>query len=378
LIFNNLKLSWVTFSGWIQNLAIRCWAWILFSKTDHPRRVLVFRTGSIGDNICGIPAIVAIREHYRGAEILLMTDAGAQNMVGLGRLLSSEYYDGVIDTRMPAAQLRREIRSRKIDLVIELPQNIITLWVELRNMLFFRMAGIRSGFGWQVTTVYSFERTQERLLKFLSETANLLNILQRNGVAIPSSYKYPLELKPADHDTVNAILKEAGLTTEGTNRVAVVPGAKRQMNRYPFERFMELVSWLRTRGHDVVVVGGDEDIEKGKQLEEIDGVVSFCGRLTPIQSAVLLSHCKLTISNDTGPMHLSYAVGTPVIGLFSSRDFQEKWFPPKPNIALRNYDVHCSLCFSETCSNNICMQGIPLEEVKKSVVQLEAMLEGRP
>jgi ADP-heptose:LPS heptosyltransferase len=375
LILNSLKLSWVAFNGWLQNLAIRLWTTVLFTKAEQPRRVLIFRTGSIGDNICAIPAIVAIREHYRNAEIHLMTDAGAQNMVGLGKLLSSAYYDGVIDSRLPAAHLRREIRSRKIDLVIELPQNIITLWIELRNMLFFRMAGVRSGFGWQVTTVYSFERTQERSLKFLSETANLLNILQRNGVSIPASYAYPLELKPADHEAVNAILMEAGLTTKGRDRIAVVPGAKRQMNRYPFERFVELVSWLRARGNEVVVVGGNEDIEKGTQLEDIEGVVSFCGRLTPIQSAVLLSYCKLTISNDTGPMHLSYAVGTPVIGLFSSRDFQEKWFPPSPSIALRNYNVHCSLCFSETCSNNICMQGIPLDAVKDAFLKLEAQLK---
>jgi ADP-heptose:LPS heptosyltransferase len=376
LIFNSLKLSWVAFSGWIQNLIIRFWGSLLFTKADdQPRRILIFRTGSIGDNICAIPAIVAIREHYNAAEILLMTDAGAQNMVGLGKLLSSSYYDGVIDSRLPAAQLRREIQSRKIDLVIELPQNIITLWVELRNMLFFRMAGVKSGFGWQVTTVYSFERTQERSLKFISETANLLDILQRNGVTIPASYQYPLEVSPDDRHTINAILADSGLRPESRNRIAIVPGAKRQMNRYPFERFVELVSWLRMRGNEIVVVGANEDIEKGKQLEEIDGVVSFCGRLTPIQSAVLLSHCQLTISNDTGPMHLSYAVGTPVIGLFSSRDFQEKWFPPSPSIALRNYNVHCSLCFSETCANNICMQGIPLDEVKNAFLKLEAQLK---
>ncbi len=74
-------------------------------------------------------------------------------------------------------------------------------------------------------------------------------------------------------------------------------------------------------------------------------------------------------------MHLSYAVGTPVIGIFSSRDFQKKWFPPEGNIALRNNNVPCSLCFSETCNNNICMQGISLEEVKKSFLHLEANLK---
>jgi ADP-heptose:LPS heptosyltransferase len=98
--------------------------------------------------------------------------------------------------------------------------------------------------------------------------------------------------------------------------------------------------------------------------------------LSPAQSAVLLSKCVIAISNDTGPMHLSYVVKTPVIGIFSSRDFQQKWFPPEGNMALRNYNVHCSLCFSESCSNNICMQGIPLEEVKSAFVKLESEVIG--
>ncbi len=106
-------------------------------------------------------------------------------------------------------------------------------------------------------------------------------------------------------------------------------------------------------------------------LNKVEGVVSFAGKLTPIQSSVLLSRCFLAISNDTGPMHLSYAVGTPVLGIFSSRDFQQKWFPPKGNIALRNNLVPCSLCFSEVCADNICMKGISLDAVKDAFIELE-------
>jgi len=50
------------------------------------------------------------------------------------------------------------------------------------------------------------------------------------------------------------------------------------------------------------------------------------------------------------------------------------WFPPMGHIALRNNDVHCSLCFSETCANNICMQGISIESVKESFVEMEERL----
>jgi ADP-heptose:LPS heptosyltransferase len=59
-------------------------------------------------------------------------------------------------------------------------------------------------------------------------------------------------------------------------------------------------------------------------------------------------------------MHLAYAVGTPLIAIFSSRDYAGKWFPPanEKNIVFRNNDVYCSGCFSDECNNNLCIKEI--------------------
>jgi heptosyltransferase-3 len=64
---------------------------------------------------------------------------------------------------------------------------------------------------------------------------------------------------------------------------------------------------------------------------------------------------RSTISNDTGPMHLSYAVGTPVIALFSSRDFPGIWYPPQDgyNVVIRAKSDRLGI-------------GLPLEEDLKT------------
>jgi len=70
-------------------------------------------------------------------------------------------------------------------------------------------------------------------------------------------------------------------------------------------------------------------------------------------------------------MHLSYAVGTMVIALFSSRDLPGKWYPSgKNNHVFRASNIHCEACFSETCNNNICMQAIQPSEVISCAEQL--------
>jgi heptosyltransferase-3 len=355
----------------IKNAAVSLVRGLLFRRSDDPKKILLFRTGSIGDNICALPSIVSISRHFPNAKLHILTNAGGKNLVSIQNLLEPQYYDRIIDySGASRKNLFKQLKEGRYDLVIELPQDQVSLRTELRNMLFFRLAGIRSGFGWQVNTSYAFRKTQEKAGGFISERDRLLKILQEEGIE-PQKGEYPLNIDVA-REKVKRLLQGF----QSKTIVALVPGAKRSQNRYPFERFIELGKWLRAKGYDVVIVGGADDQDMGMRLASaVPSARNFCGQLDPIESAMLLSKCKLTISNDTGPMHLSYAVGTPVIGLFSSRDFQEKWFPPKPSIALRNYDVHCSLCFSETCSNNICMQGIPLEAVKNAFLELEAQLK---
>lgn len=373
----SLKLRWVKFNLWFQNAVISLCRLALFRDHNDPKRILIFRTGSIGDNICSIPSIVAIRKHFIAAEIHLLTDAGGQNLASLDRLLSPDYYNKVIDySNLRILQLLQVIRKGRYDLVIELPQNIVTLRLEIRNMIFFRLAGIRSGFGWHVTTCFSFLQTQEKHLQFLSEAKNLLQIIESHGIKVFDAERYPLQLTDEDRAIAEGTLHKTVPADYIQNRmIALVPGAKRSQNLYPLDRFVLLAEWLVRKGYTVLVIGGQEDIIRGNEMAMQKGVFSFCGKLTPLQSAALLSKCFIAISNDTGPMHLSYAVGTPVIGLFSSRDFQNKWFPPEGNIALRNYHVHCSLCFTETCGNNICMQGIPLDAVKNAFLELEGRIK---
>jgi ADP-heptose:LPS heptosyltransferase len=87
-----------------------------------------------------------------------------------------------------------------------------------------------------------------------------------------------------------------------------------------------------------------------------------------------MKYCKLVISNDTGPMHLAYAVGTPLIAIFSSRDYAGKWFPPEngKNIVFRNIDVYCAKCFSEEVNGNKCLREIKpgriIEKIKSTNV----------
>ena len=70
---------------------------ILYRRTQIPQRILIFRTGSLGDSLCAIPSIRAIRTKYSSAQLDILTNAGSKNLVGLHFLLEKELFDDIID-----------------------------------------------------------------------------------------------------------------------------------------------------------------------------------------------------------------------------------------------------------------------------------------
>jgi heptosyltransferase-2 len=233
--------------------------------------------------------------------------------------------------------------------------------------------GIKQGFGWEYATVRFFRKVQENHLRYPGEIERLLHILQSNGLRVDPDYTFALKIMDQD---IGYIRKEAEAIQKERNKplIGVVVGAKRPQNRWPLPFFRVIVEQL-VKTYNVVVIGGPEDIPLADTLADLPGVFIRCGRYTPIQSGLMLRHCELCLSNDTGPMHLAYSFGTPVVALFSARDFPYKWFPPESNlnVVLRKYDIHCSLCLTETCANNICMQAILPIEVSSAINQVLAI-----
>lgn len=340
----------------ICNGILNFFKWLFFKKNPEPTHILIFRTGSLGDNICAIPSIAAIRKHYPKARIDILVNSGASNLVSLEQLLHHDYYDEIINyLDIPRSEVVKLMRSRKYDLVIQLPQTGSPFIRLLRDLFFYRLI-CKSGFGWTLSTVPFFRRTQENYVLFDNETKRLAIMLKRFHIDVDQEF-YPLNFNEADSQLVDKQYEPVQQT--GRASLAIVAGAKRPQNRWPAIYFQEIIDKYKDR-YNIILIGGPEDANLLGPMTEGGAIFNFCGKLSPLQSALMLKKCNLVVSNDTGPMHLAYAVGVPLIAIFSSRDFPGKWFPPEnpKNSVFRSYGVPCSLCLSETCGDNICMKRI--------------------
>lgn len=353
----------------IQNAILAFFHFFLYKKKPrNVRAVLIFRTGSLGDSLCAIPSIQSIKQQYPQAAIDVLTNTGRKNLAGLNHLLDKNVYREIIDYNgYSKFKLIAFLWKRKYDLVVQLPQVDASFFHLLRDLFIFRSIA-SAGFGWYKSQVKWFQKTQARYLQFPNEIERLSTLLQRHGIvtSVPDTILYP---SAEDREYAKNILRELGMYSF-ENLIGIVVGAKRTQNRWPIDYFKQVVTHF-SLNYQILLIGGAEDNELVRGFGNLKNVINVCGRFTPVQSAAAISLCRLTISNDTGPMHLSYAVGTPTIALFSSRDLPGKWFPPaKNNRVFRAENIPCEACFSEVCNNNICMQAIKSSDVIKAAEQL--------
>jgi heptosyltransferase-2 len=125
-----------------------------------------------------------------------------------------------------------------------------------------------------------------------------------------------LWLDPKERSLAQKLLAQHGMAPDD-GLIALGPGAGLPKKCWPVERFVELGRVL-VGEYDArfVVVGGPQDSHLGVRLENELGsgrVLNLAGRATLRQTAAVLERCCLTVSNDTGPMHLAAAVGSAVV-----------------------------------------------------------------
>jgi len=131
------------------------------------------------------------------------------------------------------------------------------------------------------------------------------------ALAEEPSAAYAPTLHPTldDERVAGAFLAAAGIG-EGAGFVAMAPGSIWGSKRWP--HYGELAGRLAAQT-PVVVVGGPEDAALG---EEIVGAVNACGKLTLRQSAALIGRAELLVTNDSAPLHVATAMGTPIVAVF--------------------------------------------------------------
>lgn len=163
--------------------------------------------------------------------------------------------------------------------------------------------------------------------------------------------------------------------------VAIAPGSVWNTKRWLSERFAALAGELLAHGCDVVLLGGAEDAELCRHIASAnasDRVMSMAGQLSLLQSAAMLRRAALLVSNDSAPMHLAGAVGTPVVAIFGATAPSYGFGPTGPRDRVVETDGlacrPCAIHGGERCPIGTfdCMERITVGRVAAEVYQMLA------
>lgn len=152
------------------------------------------------------------------------------------------------------------------------------------------------------------------------------------------------------------------------------PGAEYgPAKRWPADRFAAAAVTLQkqTNCRWLIFGGGDDRTLAEKITTEIrysgsgpDGVLNLTGKTTLRELAAALKLCRLLLTNDTGPMHLAAAVGTPVVVPFGSTSPELTGPGVSPAAQIVRNPVPCAPCFRRDCPIDLrCLTGIQSEQV---------------
>jgi lipopolysaccharide heptosyltransferase II len=174
------------------------------------------------------------------------------------------------------------------------------------------------------------------------------------------------------HDRAMHLLREIGIDPRRP-WVVMHPGASAPSRRYPAESFAEAALRLAVSyGCQIVFTGCETERELVQQVRNLMGVPScaLVGRLNLPELAALLAMAPLLIANNTGPVHVAAAVGTPVVDLYALTNPQHTpWGVPS---RVLSHDVPCKYCYKSVCpeGHHDCLRRVAPETIVAAACEL--------
>ncbi len=366
----------------------RAWAQPpLGDRGTQPRRlerILVGLLLPIGDTLLTTPALAALHKRYPEAEITALVSASNKGVLegnpAIARCVQSVAVAS-LDSFERFVAVLRELREERYDLVINLSA-VSAVVTRLGARARERMMLDTSPWWWLVGGSRAYRETHT--------VDHYFRTLAPLGIEPPPpAERVPrLYLSDADRREARQLLRERGIRA-GDTRVALHVGGDGfdGRKRWAPERFAAVAKGLIERcDARILLIGGSVDRELSEQTATLIGERAhvLAGASGLKGTAALIEASQLFIGNDSAPLHIAAAVGTPAVGIFGPSDWNEFTPVGAPGYEQRvmHSNLPCSPCFRfigndpvwkiNPCHSYACLKAISSERVLAAARELLA------
>jgi len=333
------------------------------------KNLLVRGVNWIGDGVMSLPALKALRKAIPEAKISLLVKPWVSQLFEKDPnideiIIYDDKYKGIIGK----IKLSRMLNKKKFCSAI-LFQNafdaaLITFFAGIKE----RAGYNRDGRGHLLTTAVPVPQNEGKV----HQINYYLNLLDKLGINAGYSAPY-IYLTLDERLEARKFLQDLKRPILGINPGATYGSAKRW---FP-ERFAEIANWfISDTGGSAIIFGGKSEVDIADEIYKklipefrtSHSLMNLAGKTSLRELISLISECDVFLTNDSGPLHIAYAVRTPMVAIFGSTDPVLTGPPPggdENNHVVVKPDLSCSPCFERTCKNNDmrCMYAILSDDV---------------
>ena len=317
------------------------------------KRILVFGFSFIGDAVLSTAVIRPLCAHFPDAHITFLVGPRAFD------LLATEPN---IDTTL-AYNNRGEHTGWKgrLRLIKMLRLHQFDLVVNLRDTVMARCIGAEH---WGLVRG---ESNRHAVIRYLE-------VLQKRGVDTTDAHPH-LQLTEDEQTAAHGFLAEAGVTSERL-LIGIHPGGNWVYKLWDAANYARVANgFVEKQNVAILLFAGPNERELQARVAKLMDVPPILVQTEYLRHlAALISLCDVYIGNDTGPMHIAAAVGTPVVSLFGSTNhIRSGPYGEKHTVLQSGINLECNPCHPGRhpggCGAGSCavIDGITVEQVSKAI-----------
>ncbi|HZV62663.1 MAG TPA: glycosyltransferase family 9 protein [Methylophilaceae bacterium] len=359
----------------------------VYSPLPDVRSIVVLRPNAIGDFMFALPALHALRQTYPKAKIVLLGKQWHADFLNgrpgpVDKVIVMPPVPGVgapIDSVVDPERNRRFVaamREAQFDLAIQMYgggrySNAYTLSLGARLTI-----GLKTPDAAQLDRWLPYSEIANRRLE-------LLQVAALAG-AVPVLRDSEITITENDRQEAARVMPPM----RGERIVILHPGATDVRRHWPAERFAAVGDRLASKGATIVIsaTGAEAHLAHTIVNHMEHQAINLTDQLSLPALCGLLERAVMMVSNDTGPLHLALAIGTPAVGIFWLTNLLESG--PIRQDLLRpalSVQAHCPVCgvsnLKHRCEHDVCfVDDVSLEKVAGMASELfdEAISTDQP